>query len=80
MAIYGYRRQSTVGLLLLGATLTAYPFWPWPVVAFLWWAANKVLAAWLFVLVRRVLTAPQRPAPSQPSSEGEEDPTVQLDL
>ena len=73
MAIYGYRRQRTVGLLLLGATLTAYPFWPWPVVAFLWWAANKVLVVWLFVLVRRVLTAPQSqsPFPALPSVQSD---------
>ena len=91
MAIYGFRRQRTVGLLLVAATLTAYPFlswlgelartWPLAVVAFLWWAANKVLVVWLFVLVRRLLTAAQ-----STSQETQPDPplkgreAVQLDL
>ena len=54
-AIYGYRRQHTVGLLLAAATLTAYPLWKEPSIAVLWWTANKVLTAWLYLLVRRVL-------------------------
>ena len=74
MAIYGYRRQRTVGLLLLGATLTAYPLWEEPGIAVLWWAANKVLVVWLFVLVRRLL---KRPTPALPEREGG---SVQSDL
>ena len=58
MAIYGYRRQRTVGLLLAAATLTAYPLWEEPGIAVLWWTANKVLTGWLYLLVRRVLVEP----------------------
>ena len=64
LAIYGYRRQRTVGLLLAAATLTAYPMWEEPGIAVLWWTANKVLTAWLYLLVRRVLTAAQSTSPT----------------
>ena len=67
MAIYGYRRQRTVGLLLAAATLTAYPLWEEPGIAVLWWTANKVLTAWLYLLVRRLL---KRPTPALPEREG----------
>ena len=58
--------------------VTHVPQWPWPVVAFLWWAANKVLVVWLFVLVRRLL---KRPTPALPEREGDLlAGTVQSDL
>ena len=69
MAIYGYRRQRTVGLLLAAATLTAYPLWEEPGIAVLWWTANKVLTAWLYLLVRRLMGTPpqsQSPTPTLP--------------
>ena len=47
-----------MGLLLAAATLTAYPLWEEPGLAVLWWTSNKVLTAWLYLLLRKLLKNP----------------------
>lgn len=48
--------SSIAGLNDSGNTLTAYPLWEEPGIAVLWWTANKMLTAWLYLLLRKSTT------------------------